>query len=257
MQCTKQFKNSLQGRVIEIAKKASEEILEIYKLHAPQIEYKKDDSPLTKADIISNEVILNGLKEISNIPIVTEETNIDYETRKNWKKFWLVDPLDGTKDFIVKNGQFTVNIALIENGIPTLGVISIPAENTLYWATKNNGAYKDGIKINCNFDRKELIGSDSNFHSTQATVDFYEKYNITNIKRYGSALKFCKIAEGKIDVYARLNGTMEWDTAAGQIILDEAGGKMIDITTNQPIVYNRENQVNNYFVASRNDLELI
>ncbi len=242
-------------KVIEIAKEAAAEILKIYAMQDPEVQYKKDDSPLTKADIVSNEIITKGLMAISNIPVVSEECNLPFEERKNFEKFWLVDPLDGTKDFIVKNNQFTVNIALVEGYTPVMGVIAIPAENTIYYAEKGKGAFKDGVKIECNFERSELIGSDSNFHSTQATVDFYAKHNITNIKRYGSALKFCKIAEGEIDVYARLNGTMEWDTGAGQIILSEAGGKMIDLETNSPIIYNRENQVNNYFIASRKDLD--
>ena len=244
------------NKVLDIAQKASDEIMKIYALQNPEVEYKKDDSPLTKADIISNKIILEGLKQISDIPIVSEETNVEFAERKDWEKFWLVDPLDGTKDFIVKDNQFTVNIALIENRKPVLGVISIPAEHTLYWAEKGKGAFKDGKRIECNHKRTELIGSDSNFHSTEATVNFYKEHNITDIKRYGSALKFCKIAEGETDVYARLNGTMEWDTAAGQIILNEAGGKIIDIETKKEIVYNRENQRNNYFVASRSDFEI-
>ncbi len=243
--------------VVKIARKASQQIMQIYALQDPEIEYKKDESPLTKADIVSNTIILEELAKISSLPIISEESNIDYEKRKDYKAFWLVDPLDGTKDFIVKNGHFTVNIALVENASPILGVIAIPAENTIYWAEKGKGAYKDGTKIECNFERKEIIGSDSNFHSTKATIDFYEKNNIKNIQKYGSALKFCKIAEGEIDVYARLNGTMEWDTGAGQIILEEAGAKIIDLETKKPIVYNRENQVNNYFIASRKDLEFI
>ncbi len=243
--------------IVKIAQKAADEILKIYALQDPQIEYKKDESPLTKADIMSNKIILEELQKLADIPVVSEETNVDYAMRKDWKKFWLVDPLDGTKDFIVKNGHFTVNIALIEDNLPVLGVIAIPAKNTIYWAEKGKGAFKDGKKIACNLERKELIGSDSNFHSTQDTVNFYEKHNIKDIKHYGSALKFCKIAEGEIDVYARLNGTMEWDTGAGQIILEEANAKIIDIETKKPIVYNRENQVNNYFIASRNDLNFL
>ena len=169
-------------KVIEIAQKASDEIMIIYALQDPEVEYKKDDSPLTKADIMSNKIILDGLKQISDIPVVSEETNVPFEERKNWKKFWLVDPLDGTKDFIVKDNQFTVNIALIDGRKPVLGVISIPAEHTLYWAEKGNGAYKDGKKIECNNERRNLIGSDSNFHSTVATVNFYKEHNITDIK---------------------------------------------------------------------------
>lgn len=244
-------------KVKNIAYKSSEAILEVYKKLDPQVKYKKDDSPVTEADIISNEIILEGLKQISNYPILSEETaKIPYTERKNWDKFWLVDPLDGTKDFLVKNNQFTVNIALVENNKPILGVVLIPAENLCYYAEKGKGAYKNGGIIYNKSARTELIGSDSNFHSTEETIAFYEKHNIKNIKRYGSALKFCKLAEGEIDIYARLNGTMEWDTAAGHIIMNEAGCKIIDIETKKEIIYNRKNLVNNFFIACRKDLDL-
>lgn len=244
-------------QVKSIAYSAGEAILEVYRKVDPQVKYKKDDSPVTEADISSNDIILKGLKKISEFPILSEETEIPYEERKNWNKFWLVDPLDGTKDFLVKNDQFTVNIALVEGGYPLLGIVLIPAEGLCYWAEKGKSSFKNGEKIYNNSVRTDLIGSDSNFHSTQETIDFYAKHNITNIKRYGSALKFCKLAEGEIDVYARLNGTMEWDTAAGQVIMTEAGCKIIDIETKKPIVYNRENLVNKHFIASRNNLNFL
>ncbi|HSA06609.1 MAG TPA: 3'(2'),5'-bisphosphate nucleotidase CysQ [Candidatus Gastranaerophilales bacterium] len=242
------------NEVIKVAYSASEAILNIYKHVDPAVKYKKDDSPVTEADIISNEIIIKGLKAFSDYPILTEESEIAYQERKSWTKFWLVDPLDGTKDFLDKNNHFTVNIALIEDTKPVLGVVLIPAEKLCYHAEKNKGAFKNGEKIYNNSTRTELTGSDSNFHSTEETRAFYEKYNIHNIKRYGSALKFCKLAEGEIDVYARLNGTMEWDTAAGHIIMNEAGCKIIDIETQKELVYNKEILRNNHFIACRNDL---
>ena len=242
-------------KVKQIAYKASDAILEVYKKVEPQVNCKKDKSPVTEADIVSNEIILKGLKEVSKYPILSEETIIPYEERKNWNKFWLVDPLDGTKDFLVKNNQFTVNIALIENRKPILGVILIPAKGLCYYAEKGKGAFVNGEKIYNNSTRTDLIGSDSNFHSTEATIAFYKEHNVENIKRYGSALKFCKLAEGEIDIYARLNGTMEWDTAAGHIIMNEAGCKIIDVETKEEIIYNRENLVNNHFIACRKNLK--
>ena len=241
-------------QVKKIAYNASEAILKVYEKVNPSVKYKKDDSPVTEADIISNEIIINGLKSFSDIPILTEETQIPYQERKNWNRFWLVDPLDGTKDFLVKNNQFTVNIALVENRKPILGIVLIPAEGFCYWAEKGKGAFKNGEKIYNNSKRTDLIGSDSNFHSTEETKAFYEKHNVKNIKRYGSALKFCKLAEGEIDLYARLNGTMEWDTAAGHIIMNESGCRIIDIVTKQELIYNKEILVNNHFIACRNDL---
>jgi len=240
--------------VTSIAHKAGDAILEVYKVVDPDTKYKKDDSPVTEADIVSNEIILKGLKEFSDIPILSEETEVDYEERKSWNKFWLVDPLDGTKDFLVKNNQFTVNIALIKDDKPILGVVLIPAEGLCYTAEKDKGAFKNGEKIYNNSTRTELIGSDSNFHSTEETKAFYAKHNVKDIKRYGSALKFCKLAEGEIDLYARLNGTMEWDTGAGHIIMNEAGCKIIDVETKKEIVYNKENLRNNHFIACRQDL---
>lgn len=241
-------------QVKNIAYKASDAILEVYKKVDPQVKYKKDDSPVTEADEISNEVIINGLKAISSLPILTEEAEIPYEQRKAWNQFWLVDPLDGTKDFLVKNNQFTVNIALVEANRPILGVVLIPAEGLCYWAEKGKGAYKNGEKIYNNSTRTELIGSDSNFHSTEETKAYYARHKVNNIKRYGSALKFCKLAEGEIDLYARLNGTMEWDTAAGHIIMNEAGCKIIDVETNSQLIYNKESLVNNHFIACRQDI---
>ena len=243
--------------IIKIAQEASHKIMEIYNAADCSIEYKSDQSPITQADLVSNQYIIEQIQKISDLPIISEEKNVEYETRKKWNSFWLIDPLDGTKDFIAKDGQFTVNIALVENHHPILGVVSIPAQNTIYWGIKNKGAFKNNTPIQCNRSRTQLIGSDSNFHSTEATLNFYKTNHISDIKRYGSSLKFCKIAEGEIDVYARLNGTMEWDTAAAHIILNEAGGKIMDIKTQEELVYNKENLLNNYFIASRNDLTFI
>ena len=241
-------------KVKKTAHSAAEAILDVYKKVKPDVKYKKDDSPVTEADIVSNKIIIEALQAFSDTPILSEETEVAYEERKNWDKFWLVDPLDGTKDFLVKNNQFTVNIALIEDKKPILGVVLIPAEGLCYWAEKGKGSFKNGEKIYNKSKRTELIGSDSNFHSTEETKAFYAKYNVENIKRYGSALKFCKLAEGEIDLYARLNGTMEWDTGAGHIIMNEAGCKIIDVETKKEIIYNKENLRNNHFIACRNDL---
>ena len=242
-------------QVIDIAKTASEEILKIYNSEDHAIEIKEDESPVTKADLVANQIIIKGLQNISKHPILTEESPVDFETRKNWTTFWLVDPIDGTKDFIAKNGEFTINIALVEHNKPILGVVFIPVSNTVYYAELGKGAFKNDKKIYNTSLRDDLIGSDSNFHSTKETQDFFSKFNIKTIKKYGSSIKICKLAEGVIDVYPRLNGTKEWDTAACQIIANEAGCKLIDITTNAELVYNKPNIKNNYFVASRNNLE--
>ena len=247
--------NSLVNKVIKIVKQASDGIMGIYMNSDFDTITKDDNSPVTKADIVANRIIIDGLSDISNYPIVTEETPVKYDIRKNWDKFWLVDPLDGTKDFIAKNNEFTINIALIEYNKPILGVVYIPVSNDIYYATLNKGAFKNNNKIYNYSNRIDLIGSDSNFHSTIETLEFFKKNNIKNIKKFGSSIKICKLAEGEIDIYPRLNGTKEWDTAASHIIANEAGCKLIDIETKKELVYNKKDIKNNFFIASRNDLE--
>ena len=230
-----------------------------------EIIIKKDKSPLTNADLDSNNIICEGLEKIdSTIPIISEESFINWNTRRKWNKYWLIDPLDGTKEFINKNGEFTVNIALIENNKPVLGVIFVPVLSILYFASQNYGAYKlqcssnlnslsESIKIQINKKKKSdhllVIGSRS--HSNE---DFnkWVKENIENYKlvKKGSSLKFCNIADGTVDLYPRFGPTSEWDIAAGHIILNEAGGRIYTID-NEEIVYNKkENILNPYFIAS-------
>lgn len=234
---------------------AGDEIMKYYHDENISLAIKEDKSNLTKVDLIAHNFIVDKLKLISNFPIFSEEDIIDYNIRKNWKQFWLIDPLDGTKDYNAKNGQFTINIALIKNNIPILGVVYLPYYKDLYYAIKGKGAFKNGIKIYNNSKRTNLIGADSNFYSTNEMKQFFKKYNITDIKKLGSSIKICKIAEGEIDVYPRLNETKEWDTAASHIIANEAGCKLIDIKTKKELVYNKILYKNNFFIASRNDLE--
>ena len=151
-------------RIQDIAKQAGRDIMNIYNSSMIISQTKNDNSPITNADLISNKIIIEGIKKISTYPILTEECYVTYSRRKKWDKFWLIDPLDGTKDFIEKNGDFTINIALIENSKPIYGVVYMPLNNTTYFAIKNYGAYKNRKKIYNNSTRKKLIGSDSNFH---------------------------------------------------------------------------------------------
>ena len=216
----------------------------------------KEKSPLTDADLKSNEIIVQGLTRISDYPIITEESSAaPYEERKDWEKFWLVDPLDGTKNFIAKDGEFTINIALVEKTKPVLGIVYAPAVQLMYWAESGKGAFKNGRRIRNDSKRTELIGAESRFHSTPEDRAFFQKHNIKVVKTYGAALKICKLAEGEIDVYPRFNGTKEWDTAAAHCIANEAGCKLIDIKTGQELLYNKEDLENNYFIASRTDLD--
>lgn len=244
-------------QVIQIAIKAGHEIMKIYDSDNFEVHNKTDNSPITKADLLSHNIIVKGLSEISDFPIMSEENIITYDIRQHWDKFWLIDPLDGTKDFIAKNGDFTINIALIQRNKPVLGVVFLPFYDDVYSAEMGQGSYKNKQKIFNKSTRKRLIAADSNFYSTQEMKDFFHYHDIQDVRKIGSSIKLCKLAEGEIDVYPRLNETKEWDTAATHIIANEAGCKLIDIVTKKELIYNKIDYRNNFFIASRNDLEFV
>ena len=256
--------NKLLLDVCNVSIEAGKEILNFYN-NDIEVTHKDDLSPLTKADLASNKIILEALTKLnSNIPILSEESLVDWSIRKNWKKYWLVDPLDGTKEFIKKNGEFTVNIALIEDNNPILGVVYVPAKSLLYLAEKNKGSFKTNTKdklenfegiqkilVSSQTNRARVIGSRS--HSN-ATFDNWvkEKFPNADIVQAGSSLKFCLIAEGEADIYPRFGPTSEWDIAAGHMIVNEAGGK-IRTFQNHSIKYNtKENIINPEFYAIGN-----
>ncbi len=248
--------------LLNIAIDAGKEIIKIYD-NEIIVNSKEDDSPLTEADINSNNLIFRRLKELdSSIPLLSEETLVAWNKRNTWNKYWLIDPLDGTKEFINRNGEFTVNISLIENNHPIFGVIYSPVKSLLYYAIKDNGSYKLETNINIkslnNFEKiyvnknknpiTKIVGSRS--HPSKQLQTWIEKnFDSFELISVGSSLKFCILAEGKADIYPRFGLTSEWDIAAGHIILEEAGGN-IKSTNNQEILYNRkENILNPYFIA--------
>ncbi|MCB0497475.1 MAG: 3'(2'),5'-bisphosphate nucleotidase CysQ [Cyclobacteriaceae bacterium] len=243
--------------VLEIARKAGEKILEIYHNSdlANVVDYKADDSPLTLADKASNDVILEGLRQMNTpFPILSEESkHAPYEERKNWGTFWLVDPLDGTKEFINRNGEFTVNIALIENGTPVFGVIYVPVKDILYVGDENGAFKQEGSgemkPIRVNNSTKGRIAVRSKSHASVEEEDVLKKYDVTDSISVGSSLKFCMVAEGKADVYYRHGPTMEWDTGAGQAIVLAAGGHVYQGISNNPFTYNKENLLNGSFLC--------
>ncbi len=252
------------NKIIAIAEEAGREIMKIYETDDFAVTDKSDNSPLTKADKAGNAVIVSALQEnYPQIPIISEENKmIEYQDRKDWEYFWLVDPLDGTKEFIKKNGEFTVNIALIRNGKPVLGVVGIPAKNQMYYAVENKGAYKidengNKLKLMVN-DAKEneiaLIGSRS--HPSPEfdayLKDMETKFSTVNFVPAGSSLKFCLVAEGKADVYPRLGPTMEWDTAAGHALVLEAGARVKVYGGDTDLQYNKENLLNPFFIVEKN-----
>lgn len=241
--------------IIELAKKAGVKILEFYNEDI-EVTTKKDESPLTKADLAAHHIIVDGLKELTpDIPIISEESGVpDYEERKNWNKFWIVDPLDGTKEFIKKNGEFTVNIALIENGEPVLGVVFAPAMDVLYYAEKGKGAFKQEgnsqtVQIFSTRSSKsdELSLIESRSHGSQELEDYLNKegLNVTKRVKSGSSLKICLVADGTADIYPRLAPTMEWDIAAGDCVYRNSAKEG---THPSELQYNKENLLNNSFV---------
>lgn len=249
------------NRIIEIVRQAGQHILEIYNQPLIDVQKKVDDSALTQADIASHEWISNSLKKIfPEIPIVSEESSMQYsyDIRKNWEYFFLVDPLDGTKEFIKRNDEFTVNIALIEKDTPVLGVIHVPVSDVTYYAEKGKGAYKiiadEHIQLlpksNLENVLRVLI---SRSHMTMQTekiiAEFKKCGNKIIILSAGSALKFGMIAEGSADVYPRCAPTMEWDTAAGQIIVEEVGKHIISLIDGHTLKYNKFDLRNQGFIV--------
>lgn len=248
--------------VTTIAKEAGEAILEIYhQSEGVQIEKKADNSPLTIADRTANKIICDGLEKLEvQFPIVSEENKaIPYSTRKDFTYSWLVDPLDGTKEFIKRNGEFTVNIALIYQQKPVLGVVYTPVVDEMYWAVKDGGAFlvkdEETVQLTAqsfNWSDEGLKIVCSRSHLNDATKAFVDNLNQPELVATGSSLKFLIMAKGEAHAYPRLGPTMEWDTGAAHIVLTESGGQVIDEETKKELLYNKENLLNPYFVALGN-----
>lgn len=240
-----------------IAKEAGAQILRIYNLQPEdmKVTLKDDQSPLTAADRLSHEIIFRQLTELTpHIPIISEEgKDIPYEIRKNWEYFWCVDPLDGTKEFIKHNGEFTVNIALIYKNTPVLGIIYIPVTDELYYGGENMGSWKqtaDGIITQLHADKNntEWIAAGSRSHASPEETALLSQYPIKETITVGSSLKFCLIAEGRAHIYYRHGPTMEWDTAAGQAIATNSGAIMAD-PNGEPFLYNKPSLLNSGFLV--------
>jgi 3'(2'), 5'-bisphosphate nucleotidase len=276
------------------AKRAGDEILEVYQGKI-DVTYKEDDSPLTLADERAHRTIVKSLPSIStnHIPILSEEgKDISYEQRAEWEFLWLVDPLDGTKEFVKRRDEFTVNIALIEKGRPVVGVVFLPAVGSLYFGAAGLGAYKvekvnsvsqfldglgssttDTLQLDTLVDgaaklplprakgrsssQINLVGSRS--HGIEALSDFVEKmkedYDTVGFVPAGSALKFCLVAEGKADLYPRFGPTMEWDTAAGQCVVEQSGGAVLRMDDKTPLDYNKRDLLNPHFICLGRDFK--
>ncbi len=244
-------------KIIEIAREAGDAILDVYNSEDFGIENKADNSPLTKADKASHNIIVAELKKnFPEIPILSEEGKaIPFEERKNWERFWCVDPLDGTKEFIKRNGEFTVNIALIENQKPVAGVIFVPVTKELYYGDIENGSFKVNangqtaqLHVSGKTSKDELIVVQSRSHSGEEEENFYSQFKVKEKLSRGSSLKICMVAEGRADLYFRGGPTWEWDTAAGHAILLGAGGRFTNKDGTE-LVYNKEVIKNFGFIA--------
>ena len=242
--------------VRQIASEAGERIMEIYET-AFTVESKDDNSPLTAADLTSHQTIVAALQRLTpDIPVLSEESaSIPFAQRRGWERFWLVDPLDGTKEFVKRNGEFTVNIALVEDHRPVLGVVSVPAQGVCYLAARNLGAFRQEgegapqpirVRVRSN-SPVQVVGSRS--HPGPDLAAFVEALGAHELVSVGSSLKLCLVAEGSADIYPRLGPTCEWDTAAAQCVVECAGGRVVD-TRGQPLTCNTgESLLNPHFLV--------
>jgi len=278
--------NKLIFYALLAAVKAGEKILEVYSSKF-YVEKKADDSPLTLADTSSHETIDLILKrQFTYIPLLSEEgKEVPYETRRGWKYIWLVDPLDGTKDFLKRNDEFTVNIALVQKNRPVLGIIYIPVADTVYYGMEEGGSYKkiavkesfgeldntdDGfldrwiessqsLPLYTRRDTEKLIVVKSRSHQSIETdryiLRLQERFGDVKIVSAGSSIKFCLVAEGKADIYPRFGPTMEWDTAAGDAIIQNAGGGVVSVTNWDKMKYNKKDLKNPGFIAFSKRIE--
>ncbi len=242
---------------IHAAEAASQEILKVYNSSDFEINVKDDNSPLTLADKKSHDTIERFLKQ-TNLPILSEEgKSIPYETRRHWKHFWLIDPLDGTKEFIKRNGEFTVNIALIENQTPILGVVAVPVKGDVYYSCKGTGAYlkRPGFesplakRTTADLSKKGLRIVASRSHMNEETENFIQKLDSPELISAGSSLKFMLLASGAADVYPRFAPTMEWDTAAPHAILNETGLTVLKQNSDEELQYNKPDLLNPHFIC--------
>ena len=247
--------NQLLVEVTALAREAGRAILEVY-ASSFSVQVKEDRSPLTEADLRSEKLILAGLKRIApEIPVLSEEAaQAPYATRRNWSRLWVVDPLDGTKEFVQRNGEFTVNIALVDNHRPVLGIVHAPVLERTYYACEGAGAFRSDREATGKAIRVEKRGAGpvrvvgSRSHRGTSIDAFLARVGAHELVEVGSSLKLCLVAEGKADVYPRLGPTSEWDTAAGQCVLEQAGGQVLRLD-GEPLAYNRENTLNPSFVG--------
>jgi 3'(2'), 5'-bisphosphate nucleotidase len=262
----------LAAQVVQIASEAGAAIMAIYQTLCTRnaaaeevlLAYKPDDSPLTKADLVAHQVIAQSLALLTpDIPVVSEEDASSQKHRRPTGDFWLIDPLDGTKEFLARNGEFTVNIALVRNGVAVLGVVVAPALGQTYWGGVGLGAFREmeGEVAPIHVAKPVEAGQPvrvvaSKSHMNSVTTEFIRHLGGNELVQAGSSLKFCRVAEGAADVYPRLGPTCEWDTAAAQAIVEAAGGHVTTLG-GAPLRYGKANVLNPHFVAASTPRPLV
>ncbi len=246
---------------------AGDKIMEIYNSDDFEVKSKSDDSPVTAADEAADAIISAGLRAaFPDVTLITEEQSDSHSEKAD--TFLIVDPLDGTKEFIHRRGDFTVNIAYVENGIPTRGVVYAPAKDRMFFTLADGSSVEEQgpfakettgtaapIKV-ADSDNGALMVVASKSHRDQATDDYINKYNVKDSKSAGSSLKFCLVATGEADIYPRVGRTMEWDTAAGHAVLHGAGGRVVRFDNHAPLTYGKEDYANPFFIACAPSVEL-
>ncbi len=255
--------NALLNQVVELCRRAGDAILEVYqRAEGMEIDTKADDSPVTAADLAAHAILEPGLKPLlDGVPVLSEEGQVpDFDTRSSWDRYWIIDPLDGTKEFIKRNGEFTVNVALIENGEPVLGVVYVPVLDITYTGVKGAGASKiENGQVSAIQTRSiaqaqadggvAVVASRS--HGADAVVELLDRIGGTlgqvQTKSMGSSLKLCLVAEGAADLYPRLALTCEWDTAAAQAVVEAAGGTVVNADSLDQLRYNQKDSLLNPF----------
>ncbi len=248
--------DALIKQLLPIARSAGDAIMAIYASGSTEVQHKEDASPVTKADLAAHRVLAAQLAPLlPDCPVVSEEDASSQAFRQQSGRFWLIDPLDGTKEFIARNGEFTVNIALIVDGQSVFGVVYAPAIDAMYWGGLGLGAFqcvadeKVAIKVSASEASSCRVVASKN-HLNDATQSFIERLGAVSLIQAGSSLKFCRVAEGAADIYPRLAPTCEWDTAAAQAVLEGAGGVVLDLD-GLPLMYGKPNVLNASFIASR------
>lgn len=263
------FDEFILFKLKSIVKEAGKSIIDIYNKDYIDIKLKDDLSPVTKADKLSNKIILEGLRELdSSIPIISEESELaPYSVRSSWEYCWLVDPLDGTKEFISKTDDFTINIALIKNNKPVFGLVYIPVTADLYWASlidNDSKAYWQNLldsnekqEIHTKYEKNNLRIAVSKRHGCEDSLKKFLKNKKYKLVYRGSTLKICLIAKGEADLYPRFGPTSEWDTAAGHCILRAVGGEILSWPELKPLEYNNKDSIiNPEFIATSAHVDL-